>query len=232
MKSLDPEKSRHWKNLDLELANKLFETKYFFEKVITNMVIWSLPAFVFSIFFTSFSFSRKFRYLLICFLSSPFRFPEVASLLKFTPLSSYFIFRNYILNHLKLHIRFFRCTYKKTRHTIYTKMMTTSLEKNKPCHRMNGGKACSFIKKETLTQVFSYRFCKISKNTFFTEHFRTTTSILLNNHYFIANAKFTQWSEAAIQICSAKKGVLRNFAKFTEKYLCQSLFLIKLQAEA
>ena len=29
-----------------------------------------------------------------------------------------------------------------------------------------------------------------------------------------------------------KKGVLRNFAKFTGKHLCQSLFLIKLQAQA
>ena len=29
-----------------------------------------------------------------------------------------------------------------------------------------------------------------------------------------------------------KKGVLRNFAKFTGKHLCQSLFYIKLQAEA
>ena len=28
--------------------------------------------------------------------------------------------------------------------------------------------------------------------------------------------------------CSVKKGVLRNFAKFTGKHLCQSLFLIKL----
>ena len=30
------------------------------------------------------------------------------------------------------------------------------------------------------------------------------------------------------QRCSVKKGVLRNFEKFTEKHLCQSLFLIKL----
>ena len=29
-----------------------------------------------------------------------------------------------------------------------------------------------------------------------------------------------------------KKGVLKNFAKFTGKHLCQSLFLIKLLAEA
>ena len=37
-------------------------------------------------------------------------------------------------------------------------------------------KACNFIKKETLAQVFSCEFCEISKNTFFTEHLRTTTS--------------------------------------------------------
>ena len=32
------------------------------------------------------------------------------------------------------------------------------------------------------------------------------------------------------QRCSEKKGVLRNFVKFTGNHLCQSLFLIKLQA--
>ena len=31
-------------------------------------------------------------------------------------------------------------------------------------------KACNFIKKETLAQVFSCEFCEIFKNTFFTEH--------------------------------------------------------------
>ena len=30
--------------------------------------------------------------------------------------------------------------------------------------------ACNFIKIETMAQVFSYEFCEISKNTFFTEH--------------------------------------------------------------
>ena len=37
-------------------------------------------------------------------------------------------------------------------------------------------KACNFIKKETLTQVFPCEFCEISKNTFFTEHLRATVS--------------------------------------------------------
>ena len=32
------------------------------------------------------------------------------------------------------------------------------------------------------------------------------------------------------QRCSLKKGVLKNFTKFMRKHLCQSLFLIKLQA--
>ena len=31
--------------------------------------------------------------------------------------------------------------------------------------------------------------------------------------------------------CGNRKGVLKNFAKFTGKHLCQSLFFIKLQAD-
>ena len=34
-------------------------------------------------------------------------------------------------------------------------------------------------------------------------------------------------SEAAVQRCSVKRGVLRNFAKFTGKHLCQSHFFNK-----
>ena len=36
------------------------------------------------------------------------------------------------------------------------------------------GSPCNFIKKEIPTQVFSCEFCKIFKNTFFTEHTQTT----------------------------------------------------------
>ena len=36
--------------------------------------------------------------------------------------------------------------------------------------------ACNFIKKETLAQAFFCEFCKTFKNTFFTEHLRTTAS--------------------------------------------------------
>ena len=36
-----------------------------------------------------------------------------------------------------------------------------------------------------------------------------------------------KYEEAVTQTCSVKKGVLRNFVKFTGKHLCQRLFLNK-----
>ena len=36
--------------------------------------------------------------------------------------------------------------------------------------------------------------------------------------------------KAAVRSCSSRIGVLKNFTLFTGKYLCWSLFLIKLQA--
>ena len=38
------------------------------------------------------------------------------------------------------------------------------------------------------------------------------------------------WREGQPTEVFCKKGILRNFTKFTVKRLCQSLFLIKLQA--
>ena len=40
---------------------------------------------------------------------------------------------------------------------------------------------CNFIKKETLTQVFSYQYCEIFKNSFFLEHIQW---LLLNSFKF------------------------------------------------
>ena len=40
------------------------------------------------------------------------------------------------------------------------------------------------------------------------------------------------YSEAVFQRCSVKKGVLENFANFTEKHLGQNLFSNKLKAQA
>ena len=36
------------------------------------------------------------------------------------------------------------------------------------------------VEEEILTQVFSYEFCKILKNSFFTEHFWVTASVADN----------------------------------------------------
>ena len=44
-------------------------------------------------------------------------------------------------------------------------------------NKVAGLKACNFIEKKSLAQVFSCEFCKICKNTFFQEHIRTTTSV-------------------------------------------------------
>ena len=41
--------------------------------------------------------------------------------------------------------------------------------------------ASNFVKKETPAQLFSSEFCKMFKNTLFTEHFRTTASGYRNN---------------------------------------------------
>ena len=44
---------------------------------------------------------------------------------------------------------------------------------------------------------------------------------------FLEKTKLSSRFKSSHQRCSIKKGVLRNFIKFTGKYLCQSLFLNK-----
>ena len=43
--------------------------------------------------------------------------------------------------------------------------------------------ACNIINKETLAQVLSCEFCEIFKNTFFTEHLRTTAPDDINRRF-------------------------------------------------
>ena len=63
-----------------------------------------------------------------------------------------------------------RCSVKKVFLEIHRKT---------PVSPVSPAPACNFIKKETLAQVFSCEFCKISKNIFFTEHLRKTTSVII-----------------------------------------------------
>ena len=73
--------------------------------------------------------------------------------------------------------------------------------------------AGNFIKKETLAQVFSFEFCEISKNTFFTEHLRITvsgfhgvyketSSMKCVNLNIMGNLPVSSCSEAVAQMCS------------------------------
>ena len=75
-------------------------------------------------------------------------------------------------------------------------------------------KPCSFIIRNRL------QHCKVFKNTYFEKIVGTATSASENQHL---SDKFRSSHPAVF----CKKGVLRNFAKFTGKYLCQSLFFNK-----
>ena len=85
------------------------------------------------------------------------------------------------------------------------------------CQRLPQG--CNFIKKETLTQVFSCQFCEISKNAFLLR----TPLVAVSVSSFLLHTKIQMESPEL----PCKKDVLRNFAKFTGKHLCQRLFFNK-----
>ena len=53
----------------------------------------------------------------------------------------------------------------------------------------NGGKKVltQLIEKETLAQLFSFEFCEISKNTFVTEHLRTTALYISSSRNKVAD---------------------------------------------
>ena len=74
------------------------------------------------------------------------------------------------------------------------------------------------------------QFCEISKNTFFTKHLRwlllkkkRIKIVLALPQIFVGRNSHRR--------CSVKKGILRNFTKFTEKHLCQSLFFNKVMCQ-
>ena len=107
--------------------------------------------------------------------------------------------------------------------------------------------AYKFIKKETLAQVFSREFCKISRNSFFNEHLRTFASDLDLNGYLtekdsrIVIFKNYSFSEGiyyslytlALSDCNwtrtqnhlVRKRTLNHLAKFWVRVQLQSLKL-------
>ena len=77
------------------------------------------------------------------------------------------------------------------------KHLCQSLFFNKVCRPQ----PCNFIEKETLAQVFSCKFCEISKNTFFTEHLWTTASYVFHlkhqpsQHFNVGSTLFQRWDQ-------------------------------------
>ena len=112
------------------------------------------------------------------------------------------------------------------------------------------------FKKKTLARVFSCQFCDIFKSTFFYETHPVAASLkmkkvilkntlALNQTLKIKNTlgkyleqlinkvvanyvkAYLMSGWITVKRCTVRKGVLRNFAKFTGKHLCQILFFNK-----
>ena len=83
--------------------------------------------------------------------------------------------------------------------------------------------------------MLSCEFCEISKNIFFTEHswwlllIGDLGNAVLQINAFHVNAPISQAVERRCFLKKVfyEKGVLQNFAIFTEMHLCQSLFFIQ-----
>ena len=85
---------------------------------------------------------------------------------------------------------------------------------------------CKFIKKEILTQLFSCEFCEIFKNTFFLQNTSSGCffrKVLCYTIPLIISGKHR--NSCPDVFC--KKGVLKDFAKFTGKNLCWCFFFEK-----
>ena len=70
-----------------------------------------------------------------------------------------------------------RCSVKKYVLRNFAKFTRKHLCQSLFFNKVAGLRPVTFLKKETLAQVFSCEFCKIFKNTFFTKHLRTTASM-------------------------------------------------------
>ena len=78
--------------------------------------------------------------------------------------------------------------------------------------------ACNFIKKETLAQVFSCKFCNIFKNTFFTEQLRTT-----------ASEDIEKFLHFIFYICTFLQVFMKCFDRFNRINLIKWTYVYRLQ---
>ena len=78
-----------------------------------------------------------------------------------------------------------RCSVRKVVYQNFVKFTGKHLCQSLLLNKVADLRACNFIKKETLTQVFSCEFCRNFINTIFTEHLRVTVSepLILRGFY-------------------------------------------------
>ena len=95
--------------------------------------------------------------------------------------------------------------------------------KDGPSHEILGNMMHRPAKKKQETWYIGHRF-GLSLNLFGWRY-----STMTNLQYLVPLSPQGQCFGSNHQGCSVKKGVRRNFAKFTGKHLCQGPFLMKLQ---
>ena len=86
-------------------------------------------------------------------------------------------------------------------------------------------RACNFIKKENLTQVFFCEFCEISKNTFFTEHlWAAVLEFVLNNVLFVFYNNIFEEFKKSIYFCTGFLLRDYNLSSSSSKFFYSSPF--------
>ena len=80
-------------------------------------------------------------------------------------------------------------------------------------HLINSLKACNFVKKETLEQVFSCEFCEISKSTFLIEHLVAASMYWFKcYHCTVSSTVFP------IQLKNTQEYIITSFNKESKVY--------------
>ena len=64
----------------------------------------------------------------------------------------------------------------------------------------------------------------------FTSRWSFETKLVRKRLNLKCGERFSKILRSSHQICSIRKGVLKNLSKFTQKHLCRNFFFIKLQA--
>ena len=81
------------------------------------------------------------------------------------------------------------------------------------------------IKKKTLAQVFSFKFREIFKNTFFTEHFRTTASADDLSQSYVTSPPV---SSCNTSVCNNSSNQTEFFKESPDAISCQDDELLRI----